>query len=251
MTPSSVTTLVKWAHTGLHQIDTKENWARDTIWFVSCFVTWKNYLKKQCRQADLSRAPYQSSTDQNNLAPQSVFPWTYWSMNMTQRMMMSCRMRRHSCRMQKNLRWWTKNRAKSSYYKRKLLMLHKTKIFLLAMLKTAYKAGTLGNTQVFECFSRFKSGEMLIDDKARCGRPSTAWTDKNVKKLHKIILEVRRQTIEEVADRHWVQYRENLRTRRMSAKFFPRLLTEEQKQIHVESCSSLKEEFKNNLNFFS
>ncbi|VVC26506.1 Hypothetical protein CINCED_3A009587 [Cinara cedri] len=82
-----------------------------------------------------------------------------------------------------------------------------------------------GKTQVFKWFSRFKSGEMSIDDQARSGRPSTAQTNGNVKIY--------------------------LGMRRVAAKFVPRLLTEQQKQGRVESCSSLKEEFQNNTNFFS
>ncbi|PNF29737.1 hypothetical protein B7P43_G11208 [Cryptotermes secundus] len=37
----------------------------------------------------------------------------------------------------------------------------------LEMLKTAYKDDAMGKTQVFEWFSRFKNGEMSIDDKPR------------------------------------------------------------------------------------
>jgi len=43
---------------------------------------------------------------------------------------------------------------------------------------------------------------------------------------------------------------EDLGMRRVAAKFVPRLLTEQQKQGRVESCSSLKEEFQNDPNFF-
>lgn len=83
-------------------------------------------------------------------------------------------------------------------------LLGKTGTETLEMLKTAYKDDALKKTQVFERFSRFKSGKMSIDDQAHSGRPSTARTDENVKNLHKIILEDRRQTIVEVAERSGV-----------------------------------------------
>lgn len=137
-------------------------------------------------------------------------------------------------------------------------LLGKTGTETLEMLKTAYKGDALGKTQVFEWFSRFKSGEMSIEDQARSGRPSTARTDENVKKIHEIILEDRRQTIEEVTERSGVTWSsvqrilsEDLGMRRVAAKFVPRLLTEQQKQGRVESCSSLKEEFQNDPNLFS
>ncbi|XP_027851471.2 protein GVQW3-like [Aphis gossypii] len=116
-------------------------------------------------------------------------------------------------------------------------LLGKTGTETLEMLKTAYKGDALGKTQVFEWFSRFKSGEMSIEDQARSGRPSTSLTDKNVKNIHKINLEDRRKTIEEVAERSGVTWSsvqrilsENLGMKRVAAKFVPRLLTEQQKQ---------------------
>ncbi|PNF18364.1 hypothetical protein B7P43_G13571 [Cryptotermes secundus] len=68
------------------------------------------------------------------------------------------------------------------------------------MLKTAYKDDAMGRTQVFEWFSRFKNGEMSLDDKPRSGRPSTARTHENVEKIREIIKEDRRRTIEEIVE---------------------------------------------------
>ncbi|PNF27671.1 hypothetical protein B7P43_G14595 [Cryptotermes secundus] len=70
----------------------------------------------------------------------------------------------------------------------------------LEMLKTAYKDDAMGKTQVFEWFSRFKNGEMSIDDKPRSGRPSTARTHENVEKIREIIKGDRRRTIEEIVE---------------------------------------------------
>ena len=68
------------------------------------------------------------------------------------------------------------------------------------MLKTAFKNNAMGKTQVFESFSCFKKGKMLIDDQPRSGRSSTARTDENVAKIRQIVLEDRRRTIEEVVE---------------------------------------------------
>ncbi|PNF43545.1 hypothetical protein B7P43_G03938 [Cryptotermes secundus] len=70
----------------------------------------------------------------------------------------------------------------------------------LEMLKMAYKDDSMGKTQVFEWFSRFKNGEMSIDDKPRSGRPSIARTHENVEKIGEIIKEDRRRTIEEIVE---------------------------------------------------
>ncbi|KAJ8728590.1 hypothetical protein PYW07_006286 [Mythimna separata] len=127
-------------------------------------------------------------------------------------------------------------------------LLGKTGTETLEMLKTAYKDDAIGKTQVFEWFSRFKNGEMSIDDKPRSGRPATARTDENVKKIREIILEDRRRTIEEIVELSGVTWSsvqriltEDLGMRRVAAKFVPRLLTAEQKQRRVEACFALRE----------
>ncbi|PNF37861.1 hypothetical protein B7P43_G07424 [Cryptotermes secundus] len=128
----------------------------------------------------------------------------------------------------------------------------------LEMLKTAYKDDAMGKTQVFEWFSRFKNGEMSIDDKPRSGRPSTARTHENVEKIREIIKEDRRRTIEEIVELSGVTWSsvqriltEDLGMKRVAAKFVPRLLTAEQKQGRVEACCALKEESRNTTEVLS
>lgn len=47
-------------------------------------------------------------------------------------------------------------------------------------LKTTYMDDGVGKTQVFDWFSRFERGEILIDDNPCSGRPFAARIDKNV-----------------------------------------------------------------------
>jgi len=68
------------------------------------------------------------------------------------------------------------------------------------MVKVAYKDGAMSRTQVYEWFSRFKEGEMTIEDQPRSGRPSTSRTDNNVQKINEIVREDRRRTIEEIEE---------------------------------------------------
>ncbi|PNF43470.1 hypothetical protein B7P43_G10809 [Cryptotermes secundus] len=79
-------------------------------------------------------------------------------------------------------------------------LLGKSRTETFEMLKTAYKDDATGKTQVFEWFSRFKNGEMSIDDKPRSGCPSTAQTHENVEKIREIIKEDQRRTVEEIVE---------------------------------------------------
>jgi len=68
------------------------------------------------------------------------------------------------------------------------------------MLQKAFKKEALSRTQVFECFARFKRGEMSVEDHPHFGRLSTSRTDENVEKIREQINEDRRYTIDEISE---------------------------------------------------
>lgn len=116
------------------------------------------------------------------------------------------------------------------------------------MLKTAYKDDAMCQAQVYSWFTRFKNGEMSIDDQLRSGRPSTSRTDENVQKINELVREDRRRTIEELEELSGVSWSsiqrilsEDLGMSRVAAKFVPRLLTDQQKERRIETCRAMKE----------
>jgi hypothetical protein len=130
------------------------------------------------------------------------------------------------------------------------LILEKTAAETIFMLQRAFKYNAFGESQVCEWFLRFKNGNMSIDDLQGPGRPSTSRNQENIN-------EDRRKTNEQVYEGTNVSWSscqriltEDLRMRRASAKFVPRLLTEEQKDHRVNVCRDLKEELHNDPHFF-
>jgi len=61
-----------------------------------------------------------------------------------------------------------------------------------------FKEEALSQARVYEWFSRFKHGDMSLEDQPRSGRPSTSRTNKNIKKIRDVIMFDRRRTIEEL-----------------------------------------------------
>jgi hypothetical protein len=55
------------------------------------------------------------------------------------------------------------------------------------MLKEALGDNTLGLTQTYEWFKRFKNGWMSVDDDERSRRPSTGTTTENVAEVREAI----------------------------------------------------------------
>ena len=116
----------------------------------------------------------------------------------------------------------------------------------------------MGKTQVYEWFSRFKNGDMSIQDKPRSGRPSTSRTDENLVKVKEIVLADRRQTIDQISEASGLSWSsvqriltEDLNMKRVAAKFVPRALTDFQKERRIEACRDLKQQLEADPDFLS
>ena len=72
-------------------------------------------------------------------------------------------------------------------------LLGKTATETVTMLREA-----LSQARVYEWFSRFKHGDMSLEDQPRSGRPSTSRTDENIQKIRDVVMFDHRQTIDEL-----------------------------------------------------
>jgi len=97
-----------------------------------------------------------------------------------------------------------------------------------------------GKTQVYKWYSHFKGGEMSFEDQPRSGCPSACWNDENLEKGCNAINADYRLTIHEISEITGLSWSscqwmlmEDLNMKRVSAKFIPRLLTEDQKKTIV------------------
>lgn len=87
----------------------------------------------------------------------------------------------------------------------------------------------------------FKHGRDSVEDDPRSGRPSTSTTSENIDKIHKMVLEDRRLKVREISDTIGISTErvfhiltDELGLKKISARWVPRLLTEEQKCNRVE-----------------
>ena len=115
-------------------------------------------------------------------------------------------------------------------------LLGKTATETVTMLREAFKEEALSQARVYEWFSWFKSGDMSLEDQPQSGRPSTTRNDENIQKIRNAIMFDCRQTIDELealtgvswSSCQWI-LTEELHTKRVAAKFVPRLLSEDQR----------------------
>jgi len=137
-------------------------------------------------------------------------------------------------------------------------LLGKTPTESLEILQEAFREQTLSRVQVFELFSRFKKGDLGIEDRPRSGHPSSSRNDENIAKIHEKLNEDRRYTIDELSEVTGVSWSsvqriltQDVGMRRVAAKFVTRLLTEDQQKSRLTVCQDLKKELENNPYFLS
>ena len=115
------------------------------------------------------------------------------------------------------------------------------------MLQQAYGEGCLSRTQCYEWYQRFKLGRTPIEDDPKSGRPSSSTGDDHIEKVHTVIRENRRLTVREVSEEVGICKR-SFHTI-LTAKFVPRLLTEEQIQNRVTVSQELLDRSNTDENF--
>jgi len=59
-------------------------------------------------------------------------------------------------------------------------LLGKIAVEIVTMLRETFKEETLSQARVYEWFSRFRRGDMSLEDQPRSGRISTSRTDENI-----------------------------------------------------------------------
>ena len=112
-------------------------------------------------------------------------------------------------------------------------------------------------TQCNVWFKRFKEGRMLVSEDPRPGQPSTSTNDDHVERVRAVIHGNCCLTVWEVADKVGISigschqtFTEKIQMCRISAKFVPRLLTDDQKENRVEISQGLLANANGNENFF-
>jgi histone-lysine N-methyltransferase SETMAR len=126
------------------------------------------------------------------------------------------------------------------------------------MLQEDFGYNAMSQSKTFLWYKRFKDGRTSADDDERSGRPSTSTTLENIANVREAILAHRRRNIHDVCEIVGLSYgtvqrilADSLNMRRISAKFVPRLLSDDQKTHRVSVCRKLKQQARDDPNFSS
>ncbi|XP_064077698.1 protein GVQW3-like [Macrobrachium nipponense] len=122
-----------------------------------------------------------------------------------------------------------------------------TQVQTIQKIQQAFGDEAMGITQIKEWYNRFEDGQTSVESKPRSGRPSSSRNEEFVENVRRIVEDDRRITINEITEEVGIStgsvhtiLMEDLAMRRVSAKFVPKLLVEQQKQLRLEiaqTCS--------------
>jgi hypothetical protein len=134
--------------------------------------------------------------------------------------------------------------------------LEKTFTETLEMLNQAFGNQSMGRTQTFDWYNRFKDDRISIEDDPRSGRPSTSTDDQHVAQVRSVIRSNRRLTVREVAEECDISLgschnilTEKLGMHLVATTFVPRLLTDEQKEQRDAISQELLDQANSDENF--
>lgn len=113
-------------------------------------------------------------------------------------------------------------------------------------IQQVFGEDAMGVTQIKEWFNRFKDGRTSAESEQRCGRPQTARSAAVVERVRNLVMADRRLTVREIAEEVGVSkdsahaiLREDLNMNRVAAKFVPKLLSPEQKDLRFDVAQDL------------
>ena len=116
-----------------------------------------------------------------------------------------------------------------------------TQVETIRKIQQAFGNEALNPTQIKQCFKRFKDGRASVESDPRSGRPSTSRKEEVMDQVREKVLEDRRLSVQEIVAEVGINtgsvhsiLTEDLNLRRVSAKFVPKLLTEQQKELRKE-----------------
>jgi hypothetical protein len=114
----------------------------------------------------------------------------------------------------------------------------------------------MGVTQIKDWYNRFKNGRTSVDSDQRTGRPSTSRNPNVINKVSSLIMEDRRLTVREIANDIGISdgsahaiLTDDFGMRRVAAKFVPKLLSCEQKELLLDVVQNMMECANGDLDF--
>ncbi|XP_070388768.1 protein GVQW3-like [Dermacentor albipictus] len=116
-----------------------------------------------------------------------------------------------------------------------------SRVETIRKIQTAFGDDAMSSTQIKEWYNRFKDGRTSVESEPRSGRPSTCRNDEVIAEVNTVVMRDHRDIIQDIAEdvdnsnfsAHSIMTKD-LAMKRVAAKFVPKPLMVEQKQLRSE-----------------
>ena len=133
-----------------------------------------------------------------------------------------------------------------------------TQVDTIRKIQQAFGDNAMSIKWIKEWYNRFKGGSTSVDSEPCHDRPSTSRNDNVINQVRALIVQDTRITVRELVDEVGVSIGSvhsiltaDLGLRRVSAKFVPKLLTMEQKQLRLEIAQDMLDSIESDSNFLN
>ena len=123
-------------------------------------------------------------------------------------------------------------------------------------LADVYRSSALSYARVKFWVGEFKRGRTSLEDEARSGRPLDVTDEEMCKKVRDLVYSDRRIQVEEIAQALGISHgsistilRDRLGMRKLTARWFPKSLSDEQMATSASVCSALLKRFRSKDDF--
>ncbi|XP_077525089.1 protein GVQW3-like [Amblyomma americanum] len=113
-------------------------------------------------------------------------------------------------------------------------------------IQTAFGDDAMSSTQIKQWYNWLKDGRTSVESEPDSGRPSTCRNDQVIAEVNAVVMRDHRVTIREIAEEMGVStfsahsiITKDLAVKRVAAKFVPKQLMVEQKQLCVEASQDM------------
>ncbi|XP_064111478.1 protein GVQW3-like [Macrobrachium nipponense] len=116
------------------------------------------------------------------------------------------------------------------------------------MLKEAYGDEQMSQASFYHWFNRFSDGNEQVEDEPRSGAPKSARKGVNIEEVQRLVMQDCQISVRMLSEALGISIgtvetvlTEDLKLHKVCAKFMPKILSDDQRQFCVESCTDILE----------
>ena len=126
--------------------------------------------------------------------------------------------------------------------------LKKTKQETYGLLKEAYGDEQMSQASFYPWFNRFSETNKQVEDEPRSGALKSARKEENIQEVRRLVMQDRRMSVRMISEAVGISIgtvdtilTKDLKLHKVCVKFFPKILSKDQRQFYIKYCTDILE----------